>query len=135
MGFPTETNEDFEETLDVLRRVEYDQIFSFIYSRREGTPAAKLDFVLTEDEIHRNFDRLLEVQNEISKRKNDSYVGRVERVLVEGRSKNDPETLSGRTDTSKIVNFKGDESLKGQYVDVLITEAHTWSLNGVIKEK
>ena len=135
VGFPTETNEDFEETLDVLRRVEYDQIFSFIYSRREGTPAAKLDFVLTEDEIHRNFDRLLEVQNEISKRKNDSYVGRVERVLVEGRSKNDPETLSGRTDTSKIVNFKGDESLKGQYVDVLITEAHTWSLNGVIKEK
>ena len=135
VGFPTETNEDFEETLDVLRRVEYDQIFSFIYSRREGTPAAKLDFVLSEEEIHRNFDRLLEVQNEISKRKNDMYVGRVEKVLVEGPSKNDPETLSGRTDTSKIVNFRGDASLKGKYVDVLITEAHTWSLNGVIKEK
>ena len=64
VGFPTETNEDFEETLDVLRKVEFDNIFSFIYSRREGTPAAKLDFVLTEEEIHKNFERLLEVQNE-----------------------------------------------------------------------
>ena len=67
VGFPTETKEDFEETLDVLRKVEYDNIFSFIYSRREGTPAAKLDFVLTDEEIHENFNKLLEVQNEISK--------------------------------------------------------------------
>ncbi len=134
VGFPTETNEDFEETLDVLRKVEFDNIFSFIYSRREGTPAAKLDFVLTDDEIHENFNRLLEVQNEISKRKNDAYVGRVERVLVDGASKNDPDTLSGRCDSSKIVNFKGDKSLIGKYVNVKITEAHTWSLNGEICE-
>ena len=132
VGFPTETNEDFEETLDVLRQVEFDNIFSFIYSRREGTPAAKLDFVLSEDEIHQNFDRLLEVQNEISKRKNDAYVGKIERVLVDGVSKNDPNTLSGRCDSSKIVNFKGDAKLIGQYVNVKIVEAHTWSLNGVI---
>ena len=134
VGFPTETKEDFEETLDVLRRVEFDNIFSFIYSRREGTPAAKLDFVLTEEEIHENFNRLLEVQNEISKRKNDEYVGRIERVLVDGASKNDPDTLSGRCDSSKIVNFKGDKSLIGKYVNVKITEAHTWSLNGEICE-
>lgn len=133
VGFPTETNEDFEETLDVLRKVEYDNIFSFIYSRREGTPAAKLDFVLTDEEIHNNFNRLLEVQNEISKRKNEAYVGRVERVLVDGVSKNDENMLSGRCDSSKIVNFKGDRSLIGQYVNVKITEAHTWSLNGEIK--
>ncbi len=132
VGFPTETNEDFEETLDVLRRVQFDNIFSFIYSRREGTPAAKLDFVLTDDEIHANFNRLLEVQNEISKRKNEEYVGRVERVLVDGVSKNDENTLSGRCDSSKIVNFKGDKSLIGKYIDVEITEAHTWSLNGKI---
>lgn len=132
VGFPTETEEDFEETLDVLRKVEFDNIFSFIYSRREGTPAAKLDFVLTEEEIHKNFDRLLEVQNEISKRKNEAYVGRVERVLVDGVSKNDGSTLSGRCDSSKIVNFKGDKSLIGQYINVKITEAHTWSLNGEI---
>ena len=113
-----------------MRKVEFDNIFSFIYSRREGTPAAKLDFVLSDEEIHKNFDRLLAVQNEISKRKNEAYVGRVERVLVDGVSKNDPDMLSGRCDSSKIVNFKGDSSLIGQYVNVRITEAHTWSLNG-----
>lgn len=132
VGFPTETNEDFEETLDVIRKVEFDNIFSFIYSRREGTPAAKLDFVLTDEQIHANFNRLLEVQNEISKRKNEAYVGRIEKVLVDGVSKNDEETLSGRCDSSKIVNFKGDKSLIGKYINVKITEAHTWSLNGEI---
>lgn len=130
VGFPTETNEEFEDTLEVLREAEFDTIFSFIYSRREGTPAAKLDFVLTEEEIHNNFNRLLEVQNEISKRKNDAYVGTTRTVLVDGASKNNPEMLSGRTDTSKIVNFKGGSELIGKYVDVKITEAHTWSLNG-----
>ena len=134
VGFPTETNEDFEETLDVLRKVEFDNIFSFIYSRREGTPAAKLDFVLSEEEIHKNFNRLLEVQNEISKRKNDEYVGRVETVLVDGASKNDKNMLSGRCESSKIVNFSGDESLIGKYVKVKITQSHTWSLNGELCE-
>lgn len=130
VGFPTETNEDFEDTLNILKEVEFDTIFSFIYSRRAGTPAAKLDFVLTDEEIHRNFDRLLDVQNEISRRKNEAYVGRICTVLVDGVSKNNKETLSGRTDTGKIVNFKGDKNLTGKYVDVKITEAHTWSLNG-----
>lgn len=135
VGFPTETNEDFKETLDVLRRVEFDNIFSFIYSRREGTPAAKLDFVLSEEEIHKNFDELLSVQNEISKRKNDAYVGRIEEVLVDGASKTDENVLSGRCDSSKIVNFKGDPSLVGKYVKVKITESHTWSLNGELVEE
>ena len=130
VGFPTETNEDFEDTLDVLRKVEFDTIFSFIYSRRKGTPAAKLDFVLTNEEIHKNFDRLLEVQNAISKRKNEAYLGNTYSVLVDGVSKNNEETLSGRTESGKIVNFKGDKALTGSYVDVKITEAHTWSLNG-----
>ncbi len=132
VGFPTETNEDFEDTLDVLRKAEFDNIFSFIYSRREGTPAAKLDFVLTEEEIHRNFNRLLDTQNEISLKKNTEYVGRVEEILVDGVSKNDENMLSGRCDSSKIVNFKGDKSLIGKYINVRITEAHTWSLNGEI---
>lgn len=135
VGFPTETNEDFAETLDVLRKVEFDNIFSFIYSKREGTPAAKLDFVLSEEEIHKNFNRLLEVQNEISKRKNDAYVGRIETVLVDGASKNDKNMLSGRCESSKIVNFSGDESLIGKYVKVKITQSHTWSLNGVLVEE
>ena len=130
VGFPTETNEDFLDTLDVLRKAEFDSVFSFIYSKREGTPAAKLDFVLTEEEIKKNFDKLLEVQNEISKKKNDAYLGKTFEVLVDGVSKNNDEMLSGRTDTAKIVNFKGDKSLCGKYVNVKITEAHTWSLNG-----
>ena len=135
VGFPTETKEDFEETIDVLKKVEFDNIFSFIYSKREGTPAAKLDFVLTEDEIHENFNRMLAVQNEISKRKNDAYVGRIETVLVDGVSKNNENTLSGRCDSSKIVNFTGDESLIGKYVKVRITQSHTWSLNGELIEE
>lgn len=130
VGFPTETNEDFEDTLDVLRKVQFDNIFSFIYSKREGTPAAKMDFVLNREQIHENFNRLLEVQNDISKKKNEQYVGRIERVLVDGISKTNSDVLSGRMDSSKIVNFKGDKSLTGQYVSVKITEAHTWSLNG-----
>ncbi|MDO5396851.1 MAG: tRNA (N6-isopentenyl adenosine(37)-C2)-methylthiotransferase MiaB [bacterium] len=134
VGFPTETAEDFKETLDVIRKVEFDNIFSFIYSRREGTPAAKLDFVLSEEEIHRNFDELLKVQNEISKRKNDAYVGRTEEILVDGISKTDKNMLSGRCDSSKIVNFAGDESLVGKYVKVRITESRTWSLNGELAE-
>lgn len=133
VGFPTETNEDFEDTIDVLKKVEFDTIFSFIYSKREGTPAAKMDFVLTNEEIHKNFDRLLEVQNAISKKKNEAYVGKTYSVLVDGTSKNNEKMLSGRTDTGKIVNFKGDKSLAGKYVDVKITEAHTWSLNGKIE--
>lgn len=130
VGFPTETNEDFEETLDVLRKVEFDHVFSFIYSRREGTPAAKLDFVLTDEEIHKNFDTMLEVQNEIANRKNKEMVGSIQTVLVDGLSKTNKEMLTGRCDNSKIVNFKGDISLTGKYVKVKITEGLTWSLNG-----
>ena len=95
-----------------------------------GTPAAELEFVLTNDEIHENFNKLLEVQNEISKQKNDEYVGRIERILVDGVSKNNENTLSGRTDSSKVVNFEGSNDLVGKYVNVKITQAHTWSLNG-----
>lgn len=130
VGFPTETNEDFEQTLDVLKKVEFDNIFSFIYSKRKGTPAAELDFVLSNDEIHKNFDMLLETQNEISLRKNLAFEGKTVEVLVDGESKTDKDMLSGRMENTKIVNFKGDSSLKGKYVNVKIIKAHTWSLNG-----
>lgn len=132
VGFPGETNDDFEETISVLREVEYDLVFSFIYSKRKGTPAAEMEDCLTEEEKHRNFDRMLEVQNEISKKKNDKYAQRVEKVLVESFSKTNPEFLSGRTDGGKIVNFKGSEELIGELVDVRITETKTWSLIGEI---
>ena len=130
VGFPTETTEDFEETLKVLEYVRYDSIFSFIYSRREGTPASKLDFVLSDDEIHKNFDRMLQVQNQICLEKNLEYKDRIEEVLVDGVSKTDKNMLSGRTDGGKIVNFTGDKSLKGKYVKIKITNPKQWSLEG-----
>ena len=130
VGFPTETNEDFEDTLDIIRRARYDMVFSFIYSKRVGTPAAKTIPCLTDEEIHRNFDRLLEVQNEISKQKNDEYVGRVEEILVESESKTNPEYMCGRTSGGKIVNFKGGAELVSRLVPVKIVKAQTWSLTG-----
>ncbi len=133
VGFPTETQEDFEDTVTLLREAEFDMIFSFIYSKRVGTPAAKLQSVLSDEQIHKNFERMLSVQNEISRRKNEAYVGRVCRVLVDGESKTDEKMLTGRTDTAKIVNFAGDKSLAGKYIDVKITKAQTWSLYGEIE--
>ncbi|MBQ2890492.1 MAG: tRNA (N6-isopentenyl adenosine(37)-C2)-methylthiotransferase MiaB [Clostridia bacterium] len=134
VGFPGETNEDFEETIDVLKKVRYDTIFSFIYSKRGGTPAATMEDCLTDEEKHKNFDRLLEVQNQISKEKNDEYLGKIEKILVEGESKTNPDTLSGRTDGGKIVNFKGDASLIGKIIDVKITKTQTWSLSGEMEK-
>lgn len=135
VGFPGETNEDFEQTLKVLQEVEYDMIFSFIYSKRVGTPAAEMADCLTEEEKHRNFDRMLAVQNEISKRKNDAYKNTVQRVLTEGVSKTNADTLTGRTEGGKVVNFirpEGieDRDLVGEIVQVEITETQTWSLFG-----
>ncbi len=132
VGFPGETNEDFEETMSILKEVEYDMIFSFIYSKRKGTPAAEMEDCLSPEEKHRNFERMVAFQNEISKRKNDAYFGRTEKVLVEGHSKTNPEFLCGRTEGGKIVNFRGDAALTGEMVDVKITEVKTWSLIGEI---
>ena len=134
VGFPTETQEDFEQTITLLEEAEFDSIFSFIYSRREGTPAAKLESVLSDEQIHKNFNRMLEVQNEISRRKNEAYVGRICRILVDGESKTDKTMMCGRTDTAKIVNFPGSAELAGKYINVKITKAHTWSLFGEIAD-
>ncbi len=132
VGFPGETNEDFEETLSVLKEVQYDTIFSFIYSKRVGTPAAKMPDVMDDQQKHCNFDRMLEVQNEISRRKNDEYLGKTVAVLVEGVSKNNAETLTGRTDGGKVVNFPGAIDKIGEFVNVKITRSQTWSLFGEI---
>ena len=132
VGFPTETNEDFEETINVVKYVEFDSLFTFIYSRRDKTRAALMDSVLSDEEIQKNFDRLLETQNEISKKINENYVGKTVEVLVEGVSKNNPNALQGRTPENKIVNFSGDVGLVGKIIKLKITEAKTWSLNGEI---
>lgn len=134
VGFPGETNEEFLETLDMIERVRYDSIFSFIYSKRGGTPAATMPDVLTDAEKKHNFDKLLEVQNRISKEINDTYLGSMQPVLVEGPSKTDETILAGRTEGGKVVNFPGSTHLTGTIVNVKITQTKTWSLTGEIIE-
>ncbi len=130
VGFPTETNEDFEDTVSLVREVGFDGLFTFIYSKRDGTKAATMTPVLSDEEIKKNFDRLLEVQNESSKKSNDAFVGKTVEILVDGPSKNDPDTMSGRTVENKVVNFKGTEDLTGKIIKIKIVDAKTWSLDG-----
>lgn len=130
VGFPTETDEEFEDTISVLEEVRFDNIYSFIYSKRPGTPAADMEEPFTREDKQKRFERLLSVQNEICKELNEAYEGKICEVLVEGPSKNNAAVLTGRTDTNKIVNFAGDPSLIGQLVSVKIVQAHTWSLMG-----
>ena len=134
VGFPTEGNAEFEETLNVLRIAEFDMIFSFIFSPRVGTPAEKMESVLTDKEKHANFDRMIEHQNEIAKRKMDALVGTIQQVLVEGSSKTNAEFMTGRTDGAKIVIITNSDAQPsaGDLVNVRITRATTWTLYGEI---
>ncbi len=131
VGFPGETEEDFLDTLSLVREVEYDSAFTFIYSPRVGTPAAKYDNQIPENVKHERFDRLVEEVNRCSVKKNSEYLGRIVDVMVDGPSKNDAGAWSGRTDTFKLVNFTSEEPLtEGQMVSVRITETKTFSLDG-----
>ena len=130
-----ETEEDFEDTLDLVNQVQYDSAFTFLYSIRKGTPAEKFEDQIPEDVKHARFERLVEAVNTASGKKNAAYVGRIEKVLVEGVSKKNEETLTGRTEGFKLVDFAGSKDLIGQMVDVEITEGKTFSLSGKITEK
>ena len=130
VGFPGETEEDFEETLDLVRKVEFDSAFTFLYSIRKGTPAENYEDQIPEDIKHKRFNKLVDLLNEISMRKNKEYEGRTEKVLVEGLSKTNKEMYTGRTETFKLVNFKSEKDISGQIVDIRITEGKTFSLIG-----
>lgn len=131
VGFPGETEEDFLDTLSLVREVEYDSAFTFIYSPRVRTPAAKYDEQIPENIKHERFDRLVEEVNRCSAKKNSEYLGKIVTVMVDGPSKNDAGAWSGRTDTFKLVNFTSEEPLtEGQMVSVRITETKTFSLDG-----
>lgn len=132
VGFPTETNEDFAQTIDVVKKVGYDMTYTFIYSKRVGTPAAKMEFILSEEEIKRNFDELVKTHSDILHEKNMRLYNTVAEVLVEGKSRTDENMLTGRTGSNKIVNFPGGEENIGKTVKVKITHAATWSLTGEI---
>lgn len=134
VGFPDETEEDFEDTLDVVRKVNYEQVYMFIYSRREGTVADKMENQIPEEIKHQRFDRLKELFDSRVSENNQKYIGTTQRILVDGYSKNDKETLTGRTDTNKVVNFKGNEEWIGKMIDIKITEEHKWYLAGEIQK-
>ncbi len=135
VGFPGETEEQFQETLSLVEEVGYDFAYTFIYSAREGTPAAGMADTVPEDVKKDRLHRLMEVQNRISLEKNLKLQGQVMEVLVEGESKTNPDILSGRTRTNKLVHFAGDKSLIGQFVQVRIVEAKTWTLHGEVVTK
>ncbi len=134
VGFPGETEEDFEETLSLAEQVKYDSAFTFLYSIRKGTPAAEYEDQIPEEVKHERFNRLVDVINRGSAEKNAAYKGCIEKVLVEGESKKNENTLTGRTQGFKLVDLEGDRSFIGQIVDVEITEGKTFSLKGKIKE-
>lgn len=135
VGYPNETEEQFEETLSLYREVEYDSAYTFIYSPREGTPAAKMQDNVPMEVKKERLQRLNKVVNEISAKKNAAYEGEIVEVLVEGESKNNPDVLSGHTPKNKLVNFIGPKSAIGQIVKVKINNAKTWTLDGEMVEE
>ena len=130
VGFPGETEEDFEATLDMLRRVKFDMIYSFIYSPRKGTPAAEMEAPVPPEVQKKRFEHLLAVQNEISLEKNLPFVGKTVRVLCDGVSKTNEDAYSGRTEEGKIVFFEGEECDKGNFVMINIERAEAFALYG-----
>ncbi len=133
VGFPGETDEEFLDTLDVVKRVNFEQIYMFIYSRRKGTPADKMENQVPEEIKHIRFNKLKELFESRIEENNNKYVGKIEKVLVEGESKNNKELFTGRTDSNKVVIFEGDKSLIGKMVDLKIVSQHMWYLKGEIQ--
>ncbi len=127
VGFPGETGEEFEETMSLIQQVHYDSLFTFIFSPRVGTPAAKMEDPTPKEEKNRRFDALCNLQNTISEEIHNGYIGKTLRCLVDGQDK---ELLTARTEGGRLVRFAGNESLIGTYQNLTITGATTWSLTG-----
>ncbi len=132
VAFPGETEADFEDTVAMLERVKYDNIYSFIYSKRKGTPAAAMPDQIPPEVSAKRFARLLETQNRISKEKNQAFVGKILTALVEGRSKTDDTRLTARTEHNRLVHFEGDDALIGREVRLEITAAEIHALFGTL---
>ncbi len=134
VGFPGETEEDFEETLSLCEAVRYDAMFTFIFSPRVGTPAAKMDDPFTRADKQKRFDSLTELANRISGEKHAAYEGKTLRVLVDGETGKAEYNLSARTNGGRLVHLRGESALIGQFVSAKITASNTWALYGEIEE-
>ena len=130
VGFPGETDEEFEDTLDVVKKVKFEQVYMFIYSRRVGTPGDRMENQIPEEQKHKRFDKLKKLVEEQIEENNQKYVGTTQKVLVEGESKNNKDLLTGRTDSNKVVVFEGDKELIGKIIDLKIVSEHMWYLKG-----
>ena len=130
VGFPGETDEDFEDTISLVEKVRYDAMFTFIYSKRKGTPAAEMPDPYSREDKQRHFDRLMDVSNRISGEKHREYEGKVVRVLVDGETGRDEYNLSSRTNGGRLVHLRGDSGLIGQFINVRIVSSNTWALYG-----
>ena len=129
VGFPGETEKEFQDTLDLMRRVEFDALYTFIYSPRKGTPAADMEDIIPRSEKQVWFDSLCALQNEISTKKHKEYVGTVQYALID-KAEEAPNTLVARTNGGRLIRLSGDASLIGQFKQIEITDASTWSLIG-----
>ena len=132
VGFAGESEEDFEDTLDVVRKVGFEQVFMFIYSRRKGTPGDKMENQISEEIKHKRFDRLKELVESQIAENNKEYLNTVQEVLVEGPSKSDDTILTGRTEANKVVVFKGKEDMINTIQKVNLVENHMWYFKGEI---
>ena len=130
VGFPEETEEDFEDTLDVVKKVNFEQVFMFIYSRRTGTPADRMKNQIPEEIKHIRFDRLKKLFEDQVEENIKKYVGTTQEILIEGTSKNNEKMLTGRTKSNKVVVLEGPKSLIGQVIEVKIISEHKWYLEG-----
>lgn len=133
VGFPGESEEDFGQTLDIVKRVRYSQIYNFMYSKRSGTPAAVMDDQIPLDIKKRRLQELIKLQEQMSLEWRREMLGKIYPVLVEGPSKNNPDRLSGRTEGNELVLFDGDPALIGKIVDMEIVQAGSWTLIGEVK--
>ena len=134
VGFPGETEADFQATLDLIEAVRYDAIFSFIYSPRKGTPAASMDGQISKEVSSCRFERLLSLQQEISRERNQRFVGRTVRALCEEVSKTDPEKMTARGDSPRPIHFVNNGVAIGEYCNLEIVAADTFSLYGELKK-
>ncbi len=130
VGFPGETEEEFEETVSLIQQVRYDALFTFIFSPRTGTPAASMEDPTPKEEKNRRFDRLCDVQNSISEQIHQGYVGKTFRCLIDGTDK---EYLTARTEGGRLVRLMGDSSLISTFQMITITGSNTWSLTGELQ--
>ena len=134
VGFPGETDEDFAHTLSLCEEIEYDAMFTFIYSKRQGTPAAEMPDPYTREDKQKHFDALMELSNTIAAKKHAAYVGQTLRVLVDGETGRDEFNLSSRSNGGRLVHLKGDSALIGQFIDVKIVSSTPWALFGEIAD-